>query len=123
MTGSDDHTTPDPLLALICQETGRVTVSEAHAWVARGWISIRSDDVSARAAAAARLALIQSLRDDMGVEDTSLDLVLDLIDKLRLEAEKHACLDAALDLAPSAPPETVRATAARLFRDRMGDRR
>ncbi|MEQ9122032.1 MAG: hypothetical protein RIM80_05645 [Alphaproteobacteria bacterium] len=105
-------------LTAVVSETGGVTITEAQAWISRGLVRPRGrDDARGRAALAGRLALIRSLREDLGVEDASLDLVLDLIDKLRSQAERLACLEAAIDEAPER--DALRRAAADIFRRRL----
>lgn len=108
----------ETVLTAVVAETGGVTIAEAHAWIARGLVRPRGrDDARSRAALAGRLALIRSLRDDLGVEEATLDLVLDLIDKLRSQSERLACLEAAIDETPEA--DSLRRAAAEIFRRRL----
>lgn len=108
-------------LVAFCAEAGDVTLAEAKSWIARGWLDVRVG-AGRRAPPAdftARLVLIREIRRDLGVEEGSLDLVLDLIDRLKLETRKLDCLNAALEESPEADAADVRARAARIFRERL----
>lgn len=120
-----ERPTPERVLAAICAEAGDISLAEAKAWMARGWIDIQTSAAGPRVQArvAARLTLIRDMRRDMGVDEASLDIVLDLIDKLKLQTDKLACLNAALDRAPSADADAIRRLAAEIFRERMPDTR
>lgn len=121
MTGQGTKNIPKQTLVALCDEAGGVTVTEAYAWISRGWLDIglARRPSAGHATLVARLVLIRELRQDMGVAEDTLDLVLDLIDKLRLQTDKLNSLNAAIDEAPSAPAATVRTLAAQIFRARM----
>ena len=111
----------EAVLAKFCDEAGDVTLDEALTWMARGWLEARAAPGRAPVGMniAARLVLIRDIRRDMGVEEASVDVVLDLIDKLRLQTEMLACLNEAIDRSDALDTAAVRALAAEIFHGRV----
>mgnify|MGYP003700914339 CR=1 FL=1 len=111
----------EALLAEICQAVGDLAPADARRWIARGWIDVRllTQAGTSRQAVVRRLVLIQEMRRTLGVGEESLDVVLDLVERLRVETRKLACLNAAIDAAPGVDAARVRQDAARMFRERL----
>ena len=111
----------DYLLTLVCAETGAASVVEAREWAARGWLRLEATRIAGarRSTLGARLLLIRALRSDMGVEDPSIGIMLDLIDRLHMQVAKFESLNAALDAAHGKGPDDVRAYAAELLGRRI----
>lgn len=112
---------PDRLFIEISREAGDVDPADVRHWFARGWIDSRGADASEGflLIAARRAVLIQNVRTTLGVPDGSIEVVLNLIDRLHMETRKFACLNDAIDAAPDVDGETVRLRAAEIFRNRM----
>ena len=112
---------PEALLAELCRAAGGVAPADARRWMARGWVDPRVllEGEQRKTAVVRRLVRIQEIHASLGVGEDALDVVLNLIDKLRLQTEKLACLQAAMDAAPDVDADLLRREAARIFRERM----
>jgi chaperone modulatory protein CbpM len=86
-----------------------------EAWVAEGWI-LRRDAAGYSELDLARACLIRDLREDLGVNDAGIEVVLDLLDQL------HGLRAALRDLAGSVQglPEPLRQQALAALRRGRG---
>lgn len=118
----DANRIDDAVLQEICVRAGGVSPTQVREWIGRGWIDrghIRQD-AHAIAYVSARVLLIEETRADFGVDDASVDLVVRLIEQLRLQTRKLECLNAAIDAEDAVDGEALRRAAAAVFQARMG---
>lgn len=90
----------------------RLEADALEAWVEAGWLAPRTDDSGSRFAEidVARAQLIRDLRDDLGVNDEGVTVVLDLVDQLHGMRQTLRCLLSSIQ----SQPEPMRS---RLCRD------
>ena len=90
---------------------GTVTVSELRVWVSEGWVTpARTEDGPAfDAADLARLRLVRDLRDDLGLDEEAIPVVLSLLDQVHGLRRELRALAAAVDALPPEARAAVRA--------------
>lgn len=90
----------------------RLEADALEAWIEAGWLAPRKDDSGSRFAEidVARAQLIRDLREDLGVNDEGVTVVLDLVDQLHGMRRTLRCLLSSIQ----SQPEPVRS---RLCRD------
>lgn len=94
----------------IIARLGRVNVAEIRAWVDCGWLrpAVQEGEIEWSEADLARAALIADLRENLGINEEAMPVVLDLMDQVYgLRHELKRVLDA-VEEQPDAVRERIR---------------
>lgn len=94
----------------IIARLGRVDVAELRAWIEWGWLrpAVREGEIDWSEADLARAALIVDLRENLGINEEAMPVVLDLMDQVYgLRHELKRVLDA-VEEQPPAVRERIR---------------
>ena len=98
--------------AEVAEQLGTLSVAELRVWCEAGWVSPAKgeagpvfDEVDL-----ARIRLVCELRDDLGLEDEALPVVLSLLDQLYGMRRELRALARAVDQQPAEVAAQIRAT-------------
>jgi chaperone modulatory protein CbpM len=109
--------------AEVVEMLGRVEVAELRVWCAAGWVAPAQPGIPGEAGPVfdevdlARIRLVCELRDDLGLDDDAIPVVLSLVDQLYGVRRELRALARAVEQQPDEVAAPVRAAFRKLAED------